>query len=86
MCLDFDLMYALCALEETVFYMCMNEQLLTGANPERNARVHVCVLHECAFVCAYSYIHYITLFTLAAQKKHICMLVVFRLMVCEWYC
>ena len=35
-----------------MFDVRMNEQRLAGGNPQRAALcVHVCVLHECAFVC-----------------------------------
>ena len=84
-------MHVCYALEETVFHVRMNEQCLAGAiTPERNALVHVCVLHECpfAFVYRFTLVHtyaprHLGLFTLAARKKHTCPLVVLRLVVCE---
>ena len=46
-----------CASEETVFYMCMNEPRLTGANvPEESARVHVCVFCMSAQSCVESHL------------------------------
>lgn len=93
MCLESESMHVCCAGERTVCLMCawMSSAWREPA-PKRSACVHVCVLHECAFACLYvcgcPRIHTYaarrpSLFTLAAHKKHTCMLVVWRVLLCD---